>query len=320
VDLQLVLDNLTSPPVLAFLLAIVATLIGSDLRLPDAVATLLSVYLLLAIGLKGGAELREAGFASIWQPGLATAVLAVISPLVAFALFTRVGGLDRVDGGALAAHYGSVSAVTFTAALAFVANAGTAAPGYLAALVAFLEVPGIVIGVVLARRGATEGVGDLRPLLREVLTGKSIILLGGGVLIGFAGGKEGLEKVAPLFVAPFQGVLVLFLLEMGVLAATRMSGLKRAGWPVAVLAVVVPLINGTMAVLLASRTDLGVGGITVLAAMVASASYIAAPAAVRIALPAADPGIYVTTSLGITFPFNLVLGIPLYYALAKAVT
>jgi hypothetical protein len=318
VDVQLVVDNLTSAPVLAFLLAVGATLIGSDLRFPDAVSTLLSVYLLLAIGLRGGAELHAAGLGAIWQAALATAVLAVLSPLLAFVCFTRLAALDRVNGGALAAHYGSVSAVTFTAALTFVANAGVPAPGYLAALVAFLEVPGILIGVLLAR-GLGRGGDGLQALFREVLTSKSIVLLAGGVLIGLVTGEKGLEKVAPLFVAPFQGVLVLFLIEMGALAASRMSGLRQAGWRVVLFAIVVPVLNGTIAVLVASRTDLDVGGVTVLATMVASASYIAAPAAVRIALPAADPGIYITTSLGITFPFNLVLGIPLYYALAKVV-
>ena len=223
--------------------------------------------------------------------------------------FLRVG---REDAAALAAHYGSVSAVTFLAALTFVQAVGDAAPGFMPTLVALLEVPGIVVALLLAKRRE----GRLGEALHEVLTGKSVVLLLGGLLVGLLSGEEGMKKVEAFFVEPFQGALTLFLLDLGMVAASRLSVLRQVGLRLVLFGVGLALFHGALGVYLGLLVGLGVGGAAVLGAMAASASYIAAPAAVRIALPEANPSLYLTASLAVTFPFNLVLGIPLYRALA----
>ena len=222
-----------------------------------------------------------------------------------------VGG-DGKDAAALAAHYGSVSAVTFLAALTFVQAVGDAAPGFMPTLVALLEVPGIVVALLLAKRRE----GRLGEALHEVLTGKSVVLLLGGLLVGLLSGEEGMKKVEAFFVEPFQGALTLFLLDLGMVAASRLSVLRQVGLRLVLFGVGLALFHGALGVYLGLLVGLGVGGAAVLGAMAASASYIAAPAAVRIALPEANPSLYLTASLAVTFPFNLVLGIPLYRALA----
>jgi hypothetical protein len=307
------LETLTSPAVLAFLLGVLAAVLRSDVRLPDAVHTALSSYLLLAIGLKGGAGLREAGLAEVAVPVLAAAALGVVTPLLAWAglrLLTRLGPVDRA---AVTAHYGSTSLVTFTAAVALLEAQDEPYEAYAATLLAVLEVPGIVVGLLLAG-GATAAAGASRSeALREVVTGRSILLLTGGLAIGAIAQPEAYDAVAPLFVVLFPGVLVLFLLDLGVLAGRRLRDVPAAG-PGLVAAAVV----GTLGVLVGTALGLSPGGAALLGVLTGSASYIAAPAAVRLALPQANPAYYLTTSLGITFPFNLVVGIPLYLALARA--
>ncbi len=312
------LETLTSPAVLAFLLGVLAAVLRSDVRLPDAVHTALSSYLLLAIGLKGGAGLREAGLAEVAVPVLAAAALGVVTPLLAWAglrLLTRLGPVDRA---AVTAHYGSTSLVTFTAAVALLEAQDEPYEAYAATLLAVLEVPGIVVGLLLAG-GATAAAGASRSeALREVVTGRSILLLTGGLAIGAIAQPEAYDAVAPLFVVLFPGVLVLFLLDLGVLAGRRLRDVPAAGPGLVAAAVVVPLVNGTLGVLVGTALGLSPGGAALLGVLTGSASYIAAPAAVRLALPQANPAYYLTTSLGITFPFNLVVGIPLYLALARA--
>jgi hypothetical protein len=220
-----------------------------------------------------------------------------------------------VNAAALAAHYGSVSAVTFIAATAFMQAARQPVEGFLPTLVAILEVPAIVIALLIARRNL--GGGSLGEAVREILAGKSILLLVGGSLIGYLSGPDGLKQVAPVFVDPFRGVLVLFLLELGMVAAKRLRDLRKVGVFLIGFGIVMPLVHGALGVWLGSLAGMSVGGAMVLGTMAASASYIAAPAAVRIALPQANPSYYLTASLGITFPFNLTLGIPLYFALSR---
>ena len=211
----------------------------------------------------------------------------------------------------MAAHYGSVSAVTFIAAQSFVEAAGLAGEAFLPALVALLEVPAIVIALLLVRSGAWQ------VALREVLSSRSIILLIGGLTIGYIAGPQGFAPVEPFFVGGFKGALTLFLLEMGLVAARRLRDLRQVGSVLLGFGVIMPIAHGALGVFLGSWVGLSVGGSAVLGAMAASASYIAAPAAVRLALPGANPSYYLTASLGITFPFNLTLGIPLYLALAR---
>ncbi|MEY2627310.1 MAG: hypothetical protein RJB08_1069 [Actinomycetota bacterium] len=309
--------NLGSPAVLAFALGVVATLLRSDLRFPEAVTSLLSTYLLFSIGLKGGMELRHAAIGDIAAPTIATFALGLTVPIVAYAGARRFVGLGVADAASLAAHYGSVSAVTFTAAESFARAAGTLEEGFLPALVAMLEVPGIVVAMVIASRAL--GGRNLRSAVHEVITGKSIMLLVGGLLIGSFASQAGLEKVTPIFKDLFPGVLVLFLLDLGTLAAQRLKTLRAVGLRLVVFAISMPLVFGTIGVFVGTAAGLSVGGAAVFAAMVASASYIAAPAAVRVGLPEADVGMSLGAALGMTFPFNLAIGIPLFHEIAQRI-
>jgi len=325
--LELVRLNLLSPMVLAFALGIVATLVRSDLRVPDALYAALSIYLLFAIGLKGGVALAATPPSQLWLPALATLAAGSLIPLWTYALARHVGGWSVADAAALAAHYGSVSVVTFVAAQAFLDRAGVPYEGFMATLVALLEVPAILVALVIARRamraattadngaGGGEGMGAV---LREVLAGRSIVLLVGGLLIGAATGAQGAERVAPFFEAPFEGALTIFLLEMGLVTARRLGELRRAGAFLLGFGLAAPLVHGVLGAALGVMVGLSAGGATIFAAMLASASYIAATAAVRLALPEANPGRYLTASLAVTFPFNLVVGIPLFARVAQA--
>lgn len=312
--MDLLIQNLVSPVVLAFALGIAARLLRSDLEIPSAVYQGMSIYLLFAIGLKGGVSLAQTPAAEIVWPAVLTLALGCLTPLSAFAVLRCLGGLNRTDAGATAAHYGSVSAVTFFAAIEAVKHAGLPAAGYLPALVAVLEVPGIIVGLLLASQ---SGSGGMRKAVHEVVTGKSIFLMVGGMLIGALCGQEKIDPVAPFFVAPFKGVLCLFLLELGMVAAARVRDLRGTGLRLVACGCLLPMGHGLLGTALASWIGMPAGGAAVFGAMVGSASYIAAPAAVRIALPQASPGVYLTLALGVTFPFNLAIGIPLFVALAE---
>jgi uncharacterized protein len=300
--------------VLAFVLGITATLVRSDLKFPEEIYSFLAIYLLLAIGLKGGVELAQTSFADFWKPALATLGLGVVTPLTAYAA-ARAGRQSVVDSAALAAHYGSVSVVTFFAALSFLQALGVGSEAFMPTLVALLEVPAIIIGLGLAQRGVAGR--RWGPVLHEVLAGRSIVLLVGGVIIGYLSGPTGFARVAPLFEDLFQGMLLLFLLDMGMVAARRLRDLRRAGPFLLGFALLIPIAHGALGAALGLAAGLSVGGATVLGVLASSASYIAAPAAVRLALPQANPSLYLTASLGVTFPFNLTLGIPLYYFFAR---
>lgn len=315
--LSLALGNLTSPPVLAFVLGLIAVTLRTDLRLPDAVYQATSMYLLLAIGLKGGVALRVAAPAEVAGPIAITVALGILIPVAAFVTLRWMTRLPAVDRGAMAAHYGSTSLVTFTAALVFLEAASISFEGYVATLLTVLEIPGIIVGLMLAGT-ARSGGGGWAESLREVIFGRSVVLLGGGLLIGLITGPEGYERVQPFFGDLFTGVLTLFLLEMGVLAGRRLGAVREAGAGLFVFAIVFPVAAGTVGIVAGYLAGMSTGGATVLGVLCASASYIAAPAAVRLALPDAQPGITLTTSLGITFPFNLVVGIPLYLVIAQA--
>ena len=307
--LELLRLNLFSPMVLAFLLGLIAVLVRSDLQFPKDFSSVVSIYLLFAIGLKGGAELSITPFSSIILPMLATLALGIMTCLIAF--FVLLRRFDRLNAAAIAAHYGSVSAVTFTAALTFASANYPNLEGFLPALVAILEIPAIALAMYLAnQKGQTK-------LWHELLTGRSLLMVLGGLAIGLLAGQSGLERVKPFFVAPFQGVLTLFLLEMGLVAGQRLRDLKKVGAFLVGFGIVVPVLHGCIGILLARLSGLSEGGAFVLGVMAASASYIAAPAAVRVALPDANPTYYLGASLGITFPFNLTLGIPIYVLLAQ---
>jgi hypothetical protein len=308
-------DNLLTAPVVAFVIALVATLLKFDLRLPEAMYPILSTFLLLAIGLKGGRSLAESSLTDLWKPLLGALVLGVITPLVAFFLFRALGKIDITNSAALAAHYGSVSAVTFTVVITSLDTQKISYEGFVAGLLAILEIVGIIVALFLARKENSSA--HWKEGLSEVIRGRSIAFLVAGMLIGLIVGDERLRPTDGVFVQLFAGALALFLIEMGVLAAERLRDIRNAGLQVLLLGIAIPLINGSLGALVGSAVGLSTGGIAVLATLAASASYIAAPAAVRIALPQASPGLYVTASLGVTFPFNLVIGIPLYIAIAQ---
>jgi hypothetical protein len=322
--LELVRLNLLSPMVLAFGLGIVATLVRSDLRLPDVLYSALSIYLLLAIGLKGGVALAGTPLRELALPAAATLLAGVAIPLGTYPVARRVGRWGVADAAALAAHYGSVSVVTFVAAQAFLDRASVPYEGFLPTLLALLEVPAILVGLLLARRardGSDEATGvGWGATLREVLTGRSIVLLVGGLAIGAAAGEPGMARVEAFFVDPFEGALTLFLLEMGLVTARRFGDLRRSGAFLLGYGTLAPLVHGGLGVALGLASGLSVGGATLFATLLASASYIAATAAVRLALPEANPGRYLTASLAVTFPFNLTIGIPTYAWLAQALS
>lgn len=313
---ELAIANLLSPPVLAFALGLLAVAIKSDLRLPEPVYQAISIYLLLGIGIKGGVALRDSSLQEIWLPILVTLILGVLIPLGAYIVSSWLTRLNSINRGALAAHYGSTSLVTFTAALVFIESSGQFAEGYLVTLLAILEVPGIIVGLLLASRARKGGIA-WGESLQEVLSGKSIVLLVGGLAIGAAAGSVGFSTIEPFFGGLFTGVLTLFLLELGIVAGRRLPDVKKTGWGLVAFGTLFPLLAGLAGVAGGLAAGLSVGGAALLGVLSASSSYIAAPTAVRLALPEASPGIYLTASLGITFPFNLIAGIPLYYWYAE---
>lgn len=309
--------NLLSPAVLAFALGIAATLIKSDLKIPDSIYSALTIYLLLAVGLKGGVSLSESSLSQVALPLLATLLLGILTPILAYGVLRRLGKFDPTNSAAIAAHYGSVSAVTFFACQAYLQTAGVFYEGFVAVLLAVLEVPGLIVALLLVKRKLSPGI-PLAHSLREIMSGKSIVLLCGGILIGLLTGPEKFDRVTPFFVEPFQGALVIFLLDMGMLAARRLHDLRKAGAFLVSFGILMPILLGAMGVWVGYISGLSLGGAIILGTMSASASYIAAPAAVRIALPEANPTYYLTASLGVTFPFNLTLGMPLYTLMAQA--
>ena len=309
-------ENLISPVVLCFVLGIVARWLKSDLAVPEPVYQGLSIYLLLAIGLKGGSALAVTPFGELLLPGVITLLLGLITPVSAYFLMRRFGRLGVEDAAAVAAHYGSVSVVTFLAAVEAVKRTGVETEGYLPALVAVLEVPGIIVALLFASGGGGTK-GSWRKALHEVVTGKSIVLLLGGLLIGALCGPAKLVDVQPFFAAAFKGALCIFMIELGLAAGKRLRDAGKAGVRLLVLGCVIPVLHGALGVFAGIAAGLSPGGAVVLGAMAGSASYIAAPAAVRVALPGANPAYYLTLALGITFPFNLAIGIPLFQTLAK---
>lgn len=317
-DLSLAAQNLISPPVLFFALGVAAALLRSELAIPEAVAKALSLYLMLAIGFKGGTAAAEHGLGVdlLLVIGAAT-LLSFTIPLLAFGFLNATTKLEQVDKAAIAAHYGSISIVTFVAATAALDAAGIAFPGIMVAAAAAMEVPAIMTALFLARRGRQADGGRGRIPWREVALNSSVVLLVGAFIIGMATGKDGYTDIAPFISDPFKGVLCLFLLDMGLVAGRELRHVGRTLTPPLLLfGLYMPLVGGTIGALVARLIGLEGGGVVMLSVLTASASYIAVPAAMRLTLPEAKPSLYLTLSLAITFPFNLTLGIPIYIAMA----
>jgi len=315
-NLSLALNNLTSVAVLVFVFGFLAARLKSDVRIPEAAYQLISIYLLFGIGLKGGNALKEVSFDSFWIAAATTLALGVVIPLCAYVALKLIKKLSPIDRGAIAAHYGSTSLVTFSAALLFLENNGLEVEGYATALLTLLEIPGLIVGVYLGSRFGHKQVAWNKTLM-EVATGKTVLLLVGGLIIGSITSINGYEKVTPFFIDLLNGFLVLFLLHLGYLAGSNWFEIKKVGAPLAVFGTLFPLTAGALGVSAGTFIGLSVGGAAILGVLCASASYIAAPAAVGIGLPEANASLALTSSIGITFPFNLVLGIPIYTEIAR---
>ncbi len=314
-DTTLLIENLISPITLAFLLGIIATLIKSDLEIPEPVIRIFAIFLLLSIGLQGGRELATADLGNLLGAITLTGILVITLPLTAFLVARTIVGLDIRNAAGVAALYGSVSSVTFIVSRTYAEGAGTPMEGYITGLIALMEL-GILVALFYGRLALarTDGaVTGLSVILSETLRGRGLVLLIGGLVMGFAIGEKNFTKIEPFFVDLFRGILVLFLLEMGMTAAKSLRAFAMVGPRMLAFGIAIPLFNGIITGFLATLIGLPMGSAFVLAAVAASASYIDAPAAVRATFPEANPSIYLTSSLGITFPFMLILGVPLIY-------
>jgi hypothetical protein len=315
---QIAAGNLMSPVVLFFVLGVAAAYAKSDLAIPEPISKALSLYLMLAIGFKGGVALASSGLDSVVVVALTLAIgLSLLLPVIAFSLLRVVTSLDSRNAAAIAAHYGSVSIVTFVAATSFLEYRQVQYEGFLAVM----ETPAIITGLLLARRGLSQTSGDHKSVfspqvLRQVFLCGSVVLLAGSFMIGWTTGDRGMQIMAPLLKEPFQAVLAIFLLDMGLLVGKRLSDFGQVGKQLVLFGIYMPLIGAGIGMAAATAIGLSVGGITLVAVLAASASYIVVPAAMRLSLPQANPAIYVTLSLAVTFPFNLAFGIPLYHAIA----
>ncbi|WP_416908632.1 MAG: sodium-dependent bicarbonate transport family permease [Polymorphobacter sp.] len=315
------LAALGNPAVLFFLLGALAAFARSDLAVPDAVAKGLSIFLMMSIGLRGGVEVAHVGLGSAVATAAALGLgLSALLPFPAFLALRRIGRQDIVNAAAIAGHYGSVSVVTFVTGHDILIGRGLAPAGYMVAVVALMETPAIVSALLLANRarGPESPGSPLSDLLREVLVNGSVVLLAGSFVIGMIIGDAGFKPIAPLFDGLFKGALCLFLLDMGLVAARRLIDARLLTPALAALGVALPLVQGAIGVSIATALGFAPGTAAEFGILAASASYIAVPAAMRLALPAADPGRYLTMSLGITFPFNIIIGIALYTSLALA--
>ncbi|MBM4198289.1 MAG: sodium-dependent bicarbonate transport family permease [Gammaproteobacteria bacterium] len=303
------------PVVLFFALGLAAGVLKADLRLPPAIYEFVSTLLLLSIGMKGGIELARQPAEGLAGDLMLTLVLGILLTFLAFFILRGIGRLDRSNAAAVAAHYGSVSIGTFAVGVAFLGSAGIRYEPTMPLLLVLLEIPAIVLGILLAR-GLKAG-SPWGEIAREVLLGRSVLLLLGGLFIGWAAGPKGLEPMAPLFFDLFKGILAVFLLEMGLIAADHLGGFRRYGLFMGAFALLIPPAFALIGLGFAVLMGLSLGGAILLATLAASASYIAAPAAMRSAVPEANPALSLTAALAITFPFNILVGIPLYRQAAE---
>lgn len=315
-DAALLLANLANPPVLFFFLGMVAAWVRSDLEIPQPIPKILAIYLLLAIGFKGGVELHKTGFDAHVLTVLGAALLAAAAvPVWTFFLLRRK--LGAPTAAAVAATYGSVSAVTFIAATSLLTHLGVGFSGWMVAAMALMESPAIVIGVVLARRfGAEQGSSfEWRELLGEAFFNGSVFVLMGSLVIGAITGVDGEKSLTPFTSGIFKGVLCLFLLDMGLVSARRLAASRDIGPFHVSFAVLAPLAHAALGIALAALLGLSAGDALLFTILCASASYIAVPAAMRFAIPQASPGVYVPMALALTFPFNVLIGLPIYLAI-----
>lgn len=322
--IDLISQNILSPMVLFFALGAFAALASSDLSVPEPVTRLLSLYLLMAIGFKGGAEVAHNGITFVLVAVIGSGILlSAALPFLAYAILRKTSGLSKIDAAAIAGHYGSISAVTFAAVTSVLTQISLPYEGYMAAVAAVMEAPAIFSALFLAQhmahahQPAAHGTQD-KNIIREITLNGAIVMLLGSFIIGVITGPRGLTMLKPFIIDPYAGFLCLFLLDIGLLAGKGLKhGWKNLSLPVLLFGIIMPFIGASLALLLAHFIGLSLGGTIIMMTLAASASYIAVPAALRIALPEANLGIALTLSLGVTFPFNLTLGIPLYISAAS---
>ncbi len=314
------ISNLNTPGILFFVLGFVAAVIRSEIKVPDSIVKILSIFLMMAIGFKGGFEISKNGFeGNLIYSIIISFLIGVITPTIVFFTLIKLLKGDVINSGAIAAHYGSVSVVTFITAITFLDRSGIKYDGFMVGMMALMESPAIFVSLLLVNlfKKTYSSETSFFDIGKEALFNGSIVLLFGSLLIGFITGTKGYELTSPFFVHPFQGVLTLFLLEMGMIAGKRIEEFTKVGLKLGLFALLFPIVNGIIGSSIAVMFGIGLGSATLFGVLAASSSYIAAPAAVRLALPEANPSYYITMSLAITFPFNIILGIPLYYSLTS---
>jgi uncharacterized protein len=317
-DFQILISNLTNPTLLFFLLGIIATTVKSDLEIPESSSKFISLYLLFAIGFKGGQELAHSHFSSeIIYSIILGLLIASLIPIYTFFILKRRVSIS--DAGAVAATYGSVSAVTFVSAVSFLEAQQISFGGHMVAVMALMESPAIIVGVILMMQYDKEAKtnGSMKNILQHSLTNGSVLLIFGSLIIGFIADTKQAEGIKPFTTDIFKGFLALFLLEMGIVTAKRFSSFRKYGLFLSVFAILIPAINGCIIAFASSLVTDNIGNRFIFAILAASASYIAVPAAMRLAAPKADPGLYIPMALGLTFPFNITVGMPIYFLIVN---
>ena len=338
--LQLIQSNLLTPIILFFLFGIIAARIKSDLKIPEAISEFLPIYLLAAIGLHGGIEMRNAGFENMLIPMLVAIGISLLFTLNHYQILRRLGKFNLFDSYALASTYGAVGAVTFSVGLSFLKNQGVTSEGYLAAILAVLEPVSFIMAIFLTNMAVAkqirakkksftnDDVSDidmgiqqtktkLSQVLHESITGKAIVILLGCIVIGYIIGEEGFSSIKIVFDEMFTGAIVIFMIEMGIIAGQRLGDLKKVGVFLIAFAIIMPTFNGIIGVLVATGLGLSLGGAVMFGLLLASASFIAAPAILRHAIPEAKPSLYITSALGITFPFNIIVLLPIMFIVSS---
>lgn len=338
--LQLIQSNLLTPIILFFLFGIIAARIKSDLKIPEAISEFLPIYLLAAIGLHGGIEMRNTGFENMLLPMFVAIGLSLIFTLNHYQILRRLGRFNIFDSYALASTYGAVGAITFSVGLSFLKNQGVSSEGYLAAVLAVLEPVAFILAIFLTNMavskqikakkqsfgnedtsgidlGLQESKTKLSQVLHESITGKAIVILLGSIVIGYIIGEEGFQSISIVFDEMFTGAIVIFMIEMGVVAGQRLDDLKKVGVFLTAFAIIMPTFNGIVGVLVATAMGLSLGGAVMFGLLLASASFIAAPAVLRHAIPQANPSLYITSALGITFPYNIIVLLPIMFTVSS---
>ena len=338
--LELIQSNLLTPIVLFFIFGIIAARIKSDLKIPDAISEFLPIYLLAAIGLHGGIEMRNTGFETMFIPMIVAIALSLLFTLNHYQILRHLGKFNLFDSYALASTYGAVGAVTFSVGLSFLKNQGVTSEGYLAAILAVLEPVAFILAIFLTNMavskqlrtkkkslgnieeselemGLSETKTNLKQVLHESLTGKAIVILLGSIIIGYMIGKEGFSSIRIVFDELFTGAIVIFLIEMGIIAGQRLDDIKKVGVFLISFSIIMPTFNGIIGVLVATALGLSLGGAVMFGLLLASASFIAAPAVLRHAIPQAKPSLYITSALGITFPFNIIVLLPIMFLVSS---